>query len=78
MDTKRNTSEEFKQEAALKAKALIESSNPDVVIVSDDNAVKCLVQPYNYKSNIFVNTSLQKKLNIDLPPSIVKRATIVE
>ena len=50
MDTKNNTSEEFKKEAALQAKAIIESFGPDVVIVSDDNAVKYLVQPH-YKDN---------------------------
>ncbi len=46
MDTKRNQSEAFKQQAALKAKALIESCRPDVVIASDDNASKYLIQPY--------------------------------
>lgn len=50
MDTKRNASEEFKQEAALKAKDIIESFQPDVVVVSDDNAVKYLVVPY-YKDS---------------------------
>lgn len=46
MDTKRNTSEEFKQQAALKAKSVIESWRPDVIIASDDNAFKYLVMPY--------------------------------
>ena len=46
MDTKRNKTDEFKKEAALKAKEIIESFQPDVVIVSDDNAVKYLVMPY--------------------------------
>ena len=46
MDTKRNNTDEFKKEAALKAKEIIESFKPDVVIVSDDNAVKYLVMPY--------------------------------
>ncbi len=50
MDTKRNKTDEFKKEAALKAKGIIESFQPDVVIVSDDNAVKYLVMPY-YKDN---------------------------
>ena len=50
MDTKRNTSEEFKKQAALEAKTVIESFQPDVVIVSDDNAVKYLVVPY-FKDN---------------------------
>ena len=46
MDTKRNGSEEFKKEAALKAKAVIEQFKPDVVIAADDNAQKYLVVPY--------------------------------
>jgi len=46
MDTKRNTTDEFKKQAALEAKAIIEAFDPDVVIVSDDNAFKYLVQEY--------------------------------
>jgi len=49
MDTKRNKSPEFGRSQALKAKALIESYQPDVVIASDDNASKYLVAPY-YKN----------------------------
>ncbi len=46
MDTKRNKEDDFKKEAALKAKAFIEGYAPDVVIASDDNAAKFLIQPY--------------------------------
>ena len=46
MDTKRNTSDEFKKAAALKAKAEIEAFKPDVVIAADDNASKFLIEPY--------------------------------
>ena len=46
MDTKRNTDENFKKEAALKAKAIIEQFKPDVVIAADDNASKYLIVPY--------------------------------
>jgi ABC-type uncharacterized transport system substrate-binding protein len=46
MDTKMHNEEEFKKEAALKAKALIEEFKPDVVIASDDNASKYLIVPY--------------------------------
>ncbi|WP_419656941.1 putative ABC transporter, periplasmic binding protein [Desulfosarcina variabilis str. Montpellier] len=46
MDTKRNADEGFKKKAALTAKAMIESFNPDVVIASDDNASKYIIQPY--------------------------------
>ncbi len=46
MDTKRNKSAEFKQSAALAVKQQIESWQPDVVIVSDDNAAKYVVQQF--------------------------------
>ena len=43
MDTKKNKSKEFKEGAALKAKEVIESYKPDVVIAADDNASKFLI-----------------------------------
>ncbi|ACL02644.1 ABC transporter substrate-binding protein [Desulfatibacillum aliphaticivorans] len=46
MDTKRQSGEEYKKSVSLKAKALIDSFKPDVVIASDDNAAKYLVEPY--------------------------------
>ncbi len=46
MDTKRNKSVEFKQSAAIEVKHEIESWQPDVVIVSDDNAAKYVVMQY--------------------------------
>ncbi len=49
MDTKRNTSVEFKQQAALAAKRIIDQWQPDVVVASDDNAAKYLIAPY-YKN----------------------------
>jgi len=52
MDTKRNTEETFKKEAALNVKALIESFQPDVVIASDDNASKYLIVPYFKDANL--------------------------
>ncbi len=52
MDTKRNQSEVFKKEAALKVKKLIEEFKPDIVITSDDNAAKYLIVPYYYNSSI--------------------------
>lgn len=48
MDTKRNGSEEFIKEAAKKAKEVIDSYKPDVVIAADDNASKYVIAP-NYK-----------------------------
>ncbi len=52
MDSKRNTSPEFIHKKALEAKKLIEEFKPDIMIVSDDNASRYLVQPY------FKNASL--------------------
>jgi ABC-type uncharacterized transport system substrate-binding protein len=46
MDTKRNPSELFAKEAALRIKAEIETLRPDIVIASDDAAAKYLIQPY--------------------------------
>ncbi len=46
MDTKRNKSDEFKQSAALAVKRQIETWQPDVVVVSDDNAAKYVVKQY--------------------------------
>jgi ABC-type uncharacterized transport system substrate-binding protein len=46
MDTKRRKSEPEQKAAALAAKDLIESWQPDVVIVADDNAARYLVMPY--------------------------------
>ena len=46
MDTKRNPSEDYKKDAALRAKIIIEELKPDVVIASDDNASKYLIVPY--------------------------------
>ncbi len=46
MDSKHRSSEGEIREAALRAKAEIAIFQPDVVIASDDNAVKYLVVPY--------------------------------
>lgn len=46
MDTKRNPDVEYIKESALKAKQKIDSWNPDLVIASDDNASKYLIEPY--------------------------------
>lgn len=52
MDTKRNPSDEAKQEGADKAAAVIESWKPDVVIASDDNAAKFLIEPLCKKMDV--------------------------
>ena len=52
MDTKRNISEKYKKEVALKVKQLIEEWRPDLVIASDDNASKYLVAPYYRDSDL--------------------------
>lgn len=46
MDTKRHGEEAAKKQAGLAAKAAIEKAKPDLVIVSDDNAVKYVLQPF--------------------------------
>ena len=46
MDTKRNTEEEFKKQAALNTKKIIEEWKPDLLITSNDNTFKYLVMPY--------------------------------
>lgn len=51
MDSKRNPSERFIKNAALKAKEVIETFQPDVVIASDDSASKYLIEPY-YKDAV--------------------------
>ncbi|HEB57818.1 MAG TPA: hypothetical protein ENJ01_01200 [Gammaproteobacteria bacterium] len=46
MDTKRNKDADFARQKALEAKAIIETWKPDVVIATDDNASRYLVQPW--------------------------------
>lgn len=50
MDTKRHSSEQSKKTAAEKARSVISSFEPDVVIASDDNASKYLLVPF-YKNS---------------------------
>lgn len=52
MDSKRNTSPAFIRARALEAKQLIEEFKPDIVIASDDNASRYLVQPYYKNSDL--------------------------
>ncbi len=52
MDTKRNSSEEFKIQAGERVRDMIESWEPDLVICSDDNAAKYLIAPYYLNSEI--------------------------
>ena len=53
MDTKRNGAQAFIQQKAKEAKELIEKSKPDVVITSDDNAAKFVIQKYFKNSSIW-------------------------
>lgn len=56
MDTKRNKDEGFIQQKAKEAKALIDKTQPAVVITSDDNAAKYVIaQYYNPNSKIKCN-----------------------
>ena len=60
MDTKRNLSEAFMKSAALQAKHVIDTWQPDLVIASDDNASKYLIVPYFMNSSIpFVFCGIQ-------------------
>jgi len=52
MDTKLNTSETYKQKAALEAKGVIDQWRPDAIVASDDNASKYLISPYYNNSAI--------------------------
>ena len=52
MDTKRNKSTEYKIQSALKAKEIIETWKPDVVITADDNAAKYLIQAHYRDSSV--------------------------
>lgn len=45
MDTKRNPSEKFIQKKARELLDSIKFTNPDILVVSDDNAVKYIVEP---------------------------------
>lgn len=46
MDTKRNSGDDFAQDAAIAVKAELEAFQPDLVIASDDSVQKYLVVPY--------------------------------
>lgn len=45
MNTKRNPTEEFIEKKALELLDSIKLTNPDILVVSDDNAVKYIVEP---------------------------------
>lgn len=69
MDSKRLGEEAEIQQAALAAKAEIEQFKPDVVIVSDDNAVKYLLMPYYKNADLpFVFCGVNAELSAyDMP-----------
>jgi ABC-type uncharacterized transport system substrate-binding protein len=46
MDTKRNGAEEYKRQAGLRVKSIVECWKPDLVIGSDDNYAKYVIVPY--------------------------------
>ncbi|WP_419771055.1 MAG: ABC transporter substrate-binding protein [Candidatus Marinarcus sp.] len=52
MDSKRNNSESYKKRVAQKIKNQIENFKPDVIIASDDNAIKYVILPYFKNSTI--------------------------
>jgi ABC-type uncharacterized transport system substrate-binding protein len=88
MDTKRNTSEEFKKAAALNVREVIAEFKPDVVIASDDNASKYLIMPYYKDADLpfvfcglnwdasaygFPYKNVTGMVEISLTPQIVKQ-----
>ncbi len=52
MDSKRNNDEKYKIRIALEIKNQIENFKPDVIITSDDNAIKYVILPHFRNSNI--------------------------
>ncbi len=52
MDTKRNTSEAYRKQSALRARAFIQKERPDLIIASDDNASRYLIMPYFRDSDL--------------------------
>jgi ABC-type uncharacterized transport system substrate-binding protein len=52
MDSKRNNDEKYKIKIALEIKNQIENFKPDVIITSDDNAIKYVILPHFRNSNI--------------------------
>ncbi|WP_164969817.1 ABC transporter substrate-binding protein [Arcobacter sp. F2176] len=52
MNSKRNNNEPYKMKIAQKIKNQIENFKPDVIITSDDNAIKYVIEPYFKNSSI--------------------------
>lgn len=88
MDTKNHPAEAEKQAAALKAKAVIEAFKPDVVITSDDDAVKYLIVPHYKDSSLpfvfcgvnwdasqygFPTANVTGMLEVDLADKLIKQ-----
>jgi ABC-type uncharacterized transport system substrate-binding protein len=87
LDTKNNPDESFGQSAGKKAKAEIETFQPDVVIASDDNAQKYLVVPYLKDTDIpvifngvnwdasaygFPTSNVTGMIEVELPDQLVE------
>ena len=52
MDSKRNSNELYIKKVALETKKIIEEYKPDLILTSDDNAVKYVIVPYFYNHNL--------------------------
>lgn len=52
MNTKRNQTEAFMEQAGNDARAIIETWKPDIVITSDDNAARYVIVPYYLNSEL--------------------------
>lgn len=73
MDTKRNPSQEYIENIASQLFDSILAINPDIMIVSDDNAVKYIVEPYFHDKSlpiVFCGVNWTEK-EYSLPANII-------
>jgi ABC-type uncharacterized transport system substrate-binding protein len=73
MDTKRNTSAEYFEKTAKETMEYIRTTKPDIVLVSDDNATRLVVQPMRNEAVKFVILGLNGKpsdYQLDTSPNI--------
>ena len=85
MDTKRNTSEEWKQQAGAEASKLVDDFKPDLVITMDDNAQKYFASDYANRPGapVFVFAGVNAKPDIygfpaDNVTGVLERPNITE
>ena len=52
MDSKRNNNESYIKKTAFEIQKIIKKYKPDLIITSDDNAIKYIIVPYFYNDNL--------------------------